>query len=135
MLVALVAQGPIVALFMLAGVIAVQQLEAHVLQPFLLGRMVSVHPLGVIVAVACGVYLAGIAGALVAVPLVAAANTIAPRLATYAGVRDEADEHSSTTSPTDGIPPDAVPDNDHPVAEDHEAENSPTSSPTSQPNP
>ncbi len=75
-LVALVAQGPIVALFMLAGVIAVQQLEAHVLQPFLLGRMVSVHPLGVIVAVACGVYLAGIAGALVAVPLVASLNAV-----------------------------------------------------------
>ena len=54
-LVALVDQGPIVALIMLGGVIAVQQLEAHVLQPFLLGRMVSVHPLGVIVAIAVGV--------------------------------------------------------------------------------
>ncbi len=80
-LVALVDQGPVVALVMLAGVIAVQQLEAHVLQPFLLGRMVSVHPLGVIIAVACGVYLAGIAGALVAVPLVASLNAVAVYLA------------------------------------------------------
>jgi putative heme transporter len=75
-LVALVAQGPIVALIMLGGVIGVQQLEAQVLQPFLLGRMVSVHPLGVIVAIACGAYFAGIAGALVAVPLVAAVNAV-----------------------------------------------------------
>ena len=66
-LVALVAQGPVVALIMLGGVVAVQQLEAHVLQPFLLGRLVSVHPLGVIVAIAMGVLVAGIAGALVAV--------------------------------------------------------------------
>jgi predicted PurR-regulated permease PerM len=75
-LVALVDQGPIVALIMLGGVIGVQQLEAHVLQPFLLGRMVSVHPLGVIVSIACGAYFAGIAGALVAVPLVAAVNAV-----------------------------------------------------------
>ena len=76
-LVALVTHGPIVALIMAGGVIAVQQLEAHVLQPFLLGRMVAVHPLGVIVAIASGAYLAGIAGALVAVPLVASLNAVA----------------------------------------------------------
>jgi predicted PurR-regulated permease PerM len=75
-LVALVTHGPIVALIMLGGVIAVQQLEAHVLQPFLLGRMVAVHPLGVIVSIASGAYLAGIAGALVAVPLVASLNAV-----------------------------------------------------------
>src|SRR3954447_19604248 len=84
-LVALVAHGPLVALFMLGGVIAVQQLEAHVLQPFLLGRMVSVHPLGVIVAIAAGVLVAGIAGALVAVPLVAALNAVVLHLAEDAG--------------------------------------------------
>jgi putative heme transporter len=80
-LVALVAQGPISALLMLAGVIAVQQIEAQVLQPFLLGRMVRVHPLAVILAVASGVYLAGIAGALVAVPLAASINAVAVYLA------------------------------------------------------
>ena len=83
-LVALVAQGPIVALIMLGGVIAVQQLEAHVLQPFLLGRFVSVHPLGVIVAIGMGVLVAGIAGALIAVPLVAALNAVASYLAAEA---------------------------------------------------
>ncbi len=80
-LVALVDQGPLVALLMTAGVIGVQQLEAHVLQPFLLGRMVSVHPLGVILAVACGVIVLGILGALIAVPLVACANAVVTYLA------------------------------------------------------
>src|SRR3954447_11855112 len=75
-LVALVDQGPVVALLMLGGVILVQQVEAHVLQPFLLGRLVSLHPLGVILAIACGVLVAGIAGARVAVPFVAAANAV-----------------------------------------------------------
>jgi predicted PurR-regulated permease PerM len=75
-LVALVAQGPIVALIMLGGVIGVQQLEAHVLQPFLLGRMVAVHPLAVILGIASGAYLAGIPGALVAVPLIASLNAV-----------------------------------------------------------
>ena len=84
-LVALVAHGPIVALIMLGGVVAVQQLEAHVLQPFLLGRFVAVHPLGVIVAIGAGVLVAGIPGALVAVPLVAALNAVVLHLADTAG--------------------------------------------------
>ena len=58
-LVALVDQGPITALLMLGGVILVQQIEGHILQPFLMGRLVSVHPLGVIVAIGCGVLVAG----------------------------------------------------------------------------
>ncbi len=80
-LVALVDQGPITALFMLGGVILVQQLEGHVLQPFLMGRWVSLHPLGVIVAIGCGVLVAGITGALVAVPLAAALNAVVQHLA------------------------------------------------------
>ncbi len=83
-LVALVDQGLVVALLMLGGVIAVQQLEAHILQPFLLGRMVAVHPLAVIVAIGAGVIVAGIAGALVAVPLAACVNAIVVHLATHA---------------------------------------------------
>ncbi|WP_408898431.1 AI-2E family transporter [Nocardioides sp. R1-1] len=83
-LVALVDQGPVTALLMLAVVIGVQQLEGHILQPFLLGRWVSVHPLGVILAIACGVLVAGIAGALVAVPLAAAANAVVLHLAEMA---------------------------------------------------
>jgi putative heme transporter len=88
-LVALVAQGPITALFMLGGVIAVQQLEGHVLQPFLMGRFVSLHPLGVIVAIGCGVLVAGIAGALVAVPLAAAGNAVVQHLAGDTDIGEE----------------------------------------------
>jgi predicted PurR-regulated permease PerM len=80
-LVALVAQGPFVALLMLIGVVVVQQVESNVLQPFLMGRFVSVHPLGVLVAIGCGILVAGVAGALVAVPLVAALNAVATHLA------------------------------------------------------
>ena len=92
-LVALVAQGPIAALLMFGGVIAVQQIEAQVLQPFLLGRMVRVHPLAVLLAVASGVYLAGIAGALVAVPLAAAANAVAVYLASAPPEPDRDPDH------------------------------------------
>jgi predicted PurR-regulated permease PerM len=98
-LVALVSHGPLVAGLMLAGVIVVQQVEAHVLQPFLLGRFVSVHPLGVIVAIAMGVLVAGIAGALIAVPLVAALNAVAQYLAAYTEVGEDPVE-PSTAEPT-----------------------------------
>ena len=91
-LVALVAQGPLVALLMLLVVVFVQQLEAHVLQPFLLGRLVSVHPLGVILAIGCGVLVAGIPGALVAVPFVAAANAVVLHLADSAKAAREAQD-------------------------------------------
>jgi putative heme transporter len=88
-LVALVDQGPITALLMLGGVILIQQIEGHVLQPFLMGRWVSVHPLGVIVAIGCGVLVAGVAGALVAVPLAAAVNSVVQHLANYTAPGDD----------------------------------------------
>jgi predicted PurR-regulated permease PerM len=87
-LVALVDQGPITALLMLGGVILVQQIEGHVLQPFVMGRFVSVHPLAVIVAIGCGVLVAGVAGALVAVPLAAVVNSVVQHLAAYTDVGD-----------------------------------------------
>ena len=74
-LVALVTRDPITALAVLIAVIAVQQLEGHVLQPLIMGRAVAIHPLAVIVAIATGLVLAGIIGALVAVPTVAVLNT------------------------------------------------------------
>jgi putative heme transporter len=88
-LVALVAQGPFTALLMLVGVLVVQQLEAHVLQPFLMGRFVSLHPLGVIVALALGVIVAGIPGALIAVPLAASLNAVVQHLANYTEVGED----------------------------------------------
>lgn len=75
--VALVYQGPVIALIMLAGVLLVQQIEGHVLQPLVMGAAVKVHPLAVVLAVGAGGYLAGIPGALFAVPIVATVNTMA----------------------------------------------------------
>ncbi|MFC3890870.1 AI-2E family transporter [Lentzea rhizosphaerae] len=75
-LVALVTGGPVSALLVLALTVAVQELEGDVLQPFLLGRVVRLHPLTVIVAVATGVVLAGVVGALFAVPVVLTAREI-----------------------------------------------------------
>jgi predicted PurR-regulated permease PerM len=94
-LVALVAQGPLVALLMLGGVVLVQQIEAHILQPFLMGRFVSVHPLGVILAIACGVLVAGIVGALVAVPLAAALNAVVQHLAAFTEIGESGEEEAA----------------------------------------
>ncbi len=88
-LVALVDQGPVTALFMLGGVILVQQVEGHILQPFLMGRWVSLHPLGVIVAIGIGVIVAGVAGALVAVPLAATVNAVVQHLAQHTDVGED----------------------------------------------
>jgi predicted PurR-regulated permease PerM len=93
-LVALVAHGPVVALIMLGGVVLVQQIEAHVLQPFLMGRFVSVHPLGVILAIAAGVIVAGIVGALVAVPLAATINAVVQHLASFTDIGESPEEAS-----------------------------------------
>jgi putative heme transporter len=73
--VALIAKGWIFALITLGLVIAVQQLEGHVLQPLVMGRAVSIHPLAVVLAIAGGGVLAGIVGALLAVPTVAFVNS------------------------------------------------------------
>lgn len=81
--VALVTQGPVIALAVLGVVLAVQQIEGHVLQPFILGRAVRVHPLAVVLAVAAGGMVAGIGGAVVAVPLVAVTNTVVSYLKAY----------------------------------------------------
>lgn len=79
-LLALVALGPIQALIMLGIVIGVQQLESHVLQPFLIGRVMRIHPLAIILAIAAGIVLAGILGGLIAVPTVAVLNAVGHHL-------------------------------------------------------
>ncbi len=74
-LIALVTNGPIASLVVLAVLIGVMQLESHVLQPLLLGRAVKLHPLAVVLAIAGGLVVGGIAGALLAVPLLAVLNS------------------------------------------------------------
>jgi len=73
--VALLAKGWIYGLIALGLIIAVQQLEGHVLQPLVMGRAVSIHPLAIVLAIAGGAVLAGIPGALLAVPALAFLNS------------------------------------------------------------
>jgi predicted PurR-regulated permease PerM len=72
--VALLAKGIVYALFTLGLLVAVNQLEAHLLQPLVMGRAVSIHPLAVVLAISTGGVVAGIVGALLAVPTVAFFN-------------------------------------------------------------
>jgi putative heme transporter len=104
-LVALVDQGPVTALLMLGGVILVQQIEGHVLQPFLMGRWVSVHPLGVIIAIACGVLVAGVPGALLAVPAAAVINAVCQHLSSYGDSDGDADERVEAELDGGGLDP------------------------------
>ena len=74
--IALIYKDLFIAFIMLAIVLVVQQVESHVLQPLVMGNAVKVHPVAVVLAVAAGSYVAGIPGALFAVPLVATVNAM-----------------------------------------------------------
>ncbi|MBW8872902.1 MAG: AI-2E family transporter [Leifsonia sp.] len=74
--IALVFKGWVFAVIMLGVVLLVQQIEGHILQPLIMGSAVKVHPLAVVLAVAAGSLLAGIPGALFAVPFVAVLNVM-----------------------------------------------------------
>jgi predicted PurR-regulated permease PerM len=74
--IALIFNGPVIALAMLGVVLLVQQVEGHVLQPLIMGTAVKVHPLAVVLVVAAGSLLAGIPGALFAVPIAAVLNVM-----------------------------------------------------------
>lgn len=96
-LVALVTVGPVGALIVLGGVILVQQLEGHLLQPVLLGRAVKFHPLGIVLSIATGGMLIGITGALLGVPVAAAANAAIKNLR---GKVDDPVPADATAGPT-----------------------------------
>ncbi|GAA3339310.1 AI-2E family transporter [Amorphoplanes nipponensis] len=100
-LVALVANGPVTALIVLAVVIAVQQLEGHVLQPLIMGRAVALHPLAVILAIATGIVVAGIVGGLIAVPLLAVLNTAIRYLVRHPSGEPTADREPPGTEAAD----------------------------------
>ena len=79
---ALVYNGPWIALWMLVVVLAVQQIEGQILQPLLMGSAVKVHPLAIVLVVTGGAMVAGIAGAVFAVPLAAFVNVVAVTFST-----------------------------------------------------
>ncbi|MEU5270386.1 AI-2E family transporter [Streptomyces hygroscopicus] len=110
--VALVTQGVFTGAMVVVVVLAVQQIEGHVLQPFILGRAVRVHPLAVVLSVAAGSLIGGIGGAVVAVPLVAVANTVVGYLRAYSqetALRAVPGPHGATASATASVPPPVVP--------------------------
>ncbi|HEX5201332.1 MAG TPA: AI-2E family transporter [Actinoplanes sp.] len=100
-LVALVTVGPVKALIVFGVVIAVQQLEGHVLQPLIMGRAVALHPLAVILSIATGVVVAGIVGGLVAVPLLAVLNTAIRYLSSHPDGEPTPDREPPGTRPAD----------------------------------
>ncbi|MGN7200100.1 AI-2E family transporter [Arthrobacter sp. SAFR-044] len=80
-LVALVENGPVTALIVLVILVAANQFEHHILQPLFMGRVLRIHGLVIILALAAGATLAGVIGALLAVPLTAVGWTIYKTLA------------------------------------------------------
>ena len=109
-IVALIAKGWVFALITLGLIIAVQQLEAHVLQPLVMGRAVSVHPLAVVLAIATGGVSAGIIGALLAVPTVAFINSAMRVLLAADPEAEEAVLEAQVGPPIKGEPDDLPPE-------------------------
>jgi predicted PurR-regulated permease PerM len=79
-LVALVSNGFVDALLVVAAVVAVQQIEGNVLQPVVVSRAVKIHAVAVLLAVTAGAVVWGIVGAFLAVPIVAVVSRAASHL-------------------------------------------------------
>jgi predicted PurR-regulated permease PerM len=79
-LVTLATKGWVDAVILLGILVIEDQLEAHLLQPQVVGKMIRLHPLAVILSLAAGGVLAGIPGAVVAVPIVAVITRALPEL-------------------------------------------------------
>jgi predicted PurR-regulated permease PerM len=80
-LVTLVAKGLVPAIIVLCVVVVVQQFEGHVMHPLVMRRAVNLHPLAIVISLSAGAVLAGIPGAIAAVPTVAVINRVAGYLA------------------------------------------------------
>ena len=111
-LLALVANGWVNAVIMLGIVLLVQQVESHILQPLIMGRAVSLHPLAVILAVTGGTLVAGIPGALFSVPLLAILNSMVRYVAGRRWEQDPLLARDSTFGPPGTSPPQTPGDNE-----------------------
>lgn len=106
-LVALAGRGPLTALAVLVLIVVIGQIEGHVLHPFIMSRAVKLHPVVVAVSVASGTVLAGIIGAVVAVPMVAVAWATFAQLRLTSPVADGPDPAAPEAREPDPPPPDA----------------------------
>lgn len=95
MIVALAANGPIQAAVVGIGIALIGQFEGHVLQPLVMGKQVSLHPVVIALVVTAGTLSAGILGAVISVPLVAVAWAIFSRLRSIDPPMEEEDEEDS----------------------------------------
>jgi predicted PurR-regulated permease PerM len=92
-LVTLVTQGWVLALVLVGVLVAENQAEAHLLQPFVVGRYVHLHPLAIALALATGTVFGGVWGALFAVPFTAAV------WAAYSAIRAADDDAAAPGAP------------------------------------
>ena len=106
-LLALVANGWVNALLMLGVVLLVQQLDSNVLQPFVMGAAVNLHPLAVFLAVSAGVATLGLVGAVFAVPVMAFINDFVKYLSRKPWL-DDPDPEPAHYPPD--LDPDSVPE-------------------------
>ena len=75
-LMALVAHGFTTAMFVLLAILVVQQVESNMIQPFIMGRTLHVHPVVIVLGVVSGGILGGVIGSIIAAPVVAAATGV-----------------------------------------------------------
>lgn len=86
-LITLVTVGPISAVALLTVVLLVQFLDGNLLQPFVMGHLVQLHPIVILVGVSVGAILGGIVGAILAVPLVGITYRVTEYLTGHTGTR------------------------------------------------
>ncbi len=107
-IVALASRGVTTAVVVLVLIVVFGQIEGHVLQPFVMGWAVRLHPVAVAVCVIAGTIVAGLLGAVVAVPLVSIAWAVTKVL------RGRADPSDGDPGPgpgnIEGIPPGRSPE-------------------------
>jgi predicted PurR-regulated permease PerM len=124
--VALAADGPLAALVVTLGIAGIGQLEGHVLQPLIMGKQVSLHPVVVALGVTSGTVVGGILGAIIAVPLIAVAWSVFSTLRTEPDAGPPDDEPGP--QPTDPGP------RDHPATDAPATEGPATDAPSTGPN-
>lgn len=108
--VALLEHGLTAALVVGVSIVVLVQLEAHLLQPLIMSRSVQVHPLAIALSVLTGTLLAGIVGALLAVPLVAFLNSTIHALRDTPALPEDGfpvEERAGPADPVDAAEPSA----------------------------
>jgi predicted PurR-regulated permease PerM len=89
-LVALVAKGVAAALIVGAVIVVVQQVEGNVFYPVVVGRRLRLHPVAILLTLAAGAVLAGVAGAFLAIPVAAVTSAVLDHMRSQRAARHKA---------------------------------------------